>query len=144
MFAARRSGKKAETGDDGRGDDHVGGRKHADDEGGGRNQTVHNPFVLGHQTGPDNRRLPVGVQADGNEKPTGQEGGQVGVGSGTALRGTLVDGRTLSGSGAVRTAAGTRTAAPSAGTAATPRAAAVRVQPVRTAATAGTSVHVIR
>jgi len=79
----RRSGEKTQTGDDGHDDGWYGGRQHLDDEVHGRDQAVHHTRVFRHQAGYHSRRLPVGVQADGNETVAGQEdgAGQVGVGA---------------------------------------------------------------
>lgn len=140
-FLRNRSGQKAETGSVGRGDGHVGGRQYAADEGDGRHQAVHHTFVFRHETGAGDRRVPVGVQADGDEEPAGEEGGQVGVGTGAvALRRTLR--RTLSRSVrdpvVVRTVPGTTAAA----AAAVISTATYAVRPVRTA-TASTSVYAV-
>lgn len=82
-FVRCRSWKEKQTGEDGHDDGRYGGRQHADDEGHGRYQAVHHTRIFRHQAGSGGGRLPVGVQADGNETVAGQEvgAGQVGVGA---------------------------------------------------------------
>lgn len=137
----RRSGEKAQTGEDGHDDGRNGCRQHADDESHGSDQAVHHTLVFRHQARTGDRRLPVGMQTDGNETSAGQEvgAGEMGVVASAFRRARPADAAydvPLPG----RRSIVLRTAP---GTAATATATSIHGRPVRSAAATAT-VHVVR
>jgi len=136
----RRSGEKAQTGEDGHDNGRNGGRQHSDDESHGSDQVVHHTLVFRHQARTGDRRLLVGVQTDGNETNAGQEvsAGEMGAVASAfrrarpayAAHDVPLPGRR---SVVLRTAPG----------AAAATATSIHVRPVRSAAATAT-VHVVR